>query len=92
MSRSAIPAFESREGLEADGIMDSDVWEALNGNNRGQVLRSYRVTEEDTGGLTHELPEDYAELAEMVSEGETCENPYLLLSLSHLSTISKAGR
>jgi lipoprotein-anchoring transpeptidase ErfK/SrfK len=65
MSRSAIRAFESREGLEADGIMDSDVWQALNGNNRGQVLRSHRITEEDTGGLTNELPEDYAELAEM---------------------------
>ncbi|MBS1302744.1 L,D-transpeptidase [Loktanella sp. SALINAS62] len=65
MSRSAIRAFEAREGLEADGVMDSDVWKALDGDDRGQILRSYRITEEDAVGLTDGLPDDYAKLAKM---------------------------
>ncbi|SDY86846.1 L,D-transpeptidase family protein [Citreimonas salinaria] len=63
MSRSAIRAFEAREGLEPDGRMDRAVWDALGGSDAGDVLRSYRITEDDASGLSEPLPEDYSELA-----------------------------
>ncbi|WP_339639057.1 L,D-transpeptidase [uncultured Sulfitobacter sp.] len=65
MSRSAIRAFEAREGFEADGRMDQVVWDALGGLNRGAVLQEYQITEADTADLSDPLPEDYADLAKL---------------------------
>lgn len=58
MSRSAIRAFEAREGLEADGRMDPAVWDALGGPNHGAVLQEYKITEADTSDLSDPLPDD----------------------------------
>lgn len=65
MSRSAIRAFEAREGLQPDGAMDDAVWQALGGPEGGELLQSYQITEADTKNLSDPLPEDYAKLAEL---------------------------
>ncbi|KAA9008991.1 L,D-transpeptidase family protein [Histidinibacterium aquaticum] len=65
MSRSAIRAFEAREGLPQDGAMDAEVWRALGGGNHATVLGDYTVSEEDTQNLSEPLPQDYSDLAEM---------------------------
>ncbi|MGR3485229.1 MAG: L,D-transpeptidase family protein [Paracoccaceae bacterium] len=62
MSESAIRAFETREGFEVDGIMDRQVWQALDAS---APLADYTVTEADAAGLVDEIPEDYAEMAQM---------------------------
>ena len=69
MSTSAIEAFERREGLAVDGVMDSDVWAALGGDARGAILQDYTVTAEDAAAITPDLPEDYAEMAELEKMG-----------------------
>lgn len=71
MSRSAIRAFETREGLDADGEMDQAVWDALGGPERGTVLQDYQITEADTADLSDPLPDDYAELAKLDRLGFT---------------------
>ncbi|ROU04133.1 L,D-transpeptidase family protein [Histidinibacterium lentulum] len=65
MSRSAIRAFEAREGLPEDGRLDAEVWAALGGDDRAPVLQDHRVTAGDTDVRGMPLPEDYAELAEL---------------------------
>ncbi|UWQ20428.1 L,D-transpeptidase [Jannaschia sp. W003] len=69
MTVSAIEAFERREGLEPDGQLDPEVWEALGGPSAGAVLQDYTITEEDASGLVDAIPEDYAEKAKMESQG-----------------------
>lgn len=71
MSRSAIRAFEAREGLQEDGQMDQAVWAALGGPERPAVLQEYRITKADTAGLSAPLPDDYAELAKLEHLGFT---------------------
>jgi lipoprotein-anchoring transpeptidase ErfK/SrfK len=70
MSESAIRAFERREGFAEDGVLDSAVWEALQGDG-GPILGQYVVTEEDHARLKDSLPEDYAALAQMEWLGYT---------------------
>lgn len=65
MSESALRAFEIREGLTADGVMDEQVWQALGGPQAGKLTQRYEITGEDTAGLSDSLPEDYAELAKL---------------------------
>lgn len=71
MSRSAIRAFEAREGLSPDGQMDAEVWAALGGDTRKPVLQDYEITAADTQDLSDPLPEDYAKLAELERLGFT---------------------
>ncbi|WP_323765003.1 L,D-transpeptidase [Marinovum sp.] len=71
MSESALRAFETREGLAVDGVMDAEVWQALGGEGRDPVLQSYTITEEDASGLSDPLPEDYAQLAQLDRLGYT---------------------
>lgn len=71
MSESALRAFETREGLPVDGVMDAEVWQALGGETRDPVLQSYTITEDDAAGLSNPLPEDYAELAKLDRLGYT---------------------
>lgn len=71
MSRSAIRAFEAREGLTPDGQMDAEVWAALGGDDRAPVLQDYEITAADTQDLSAPLPEDYAKLAELDKLGFT---------------------
>ncbi|PVA05292.1 L,D-transpeptidase family protein [Thalassorhabdomicrobium marinisediminis] len=65
MSSSAIHAFEVREGLTADGVMDQAVWDALGGNAAAPITSTYTVTEEDHARIGGPLPDDYAEMAKM---------------------------
>jgi lipoprotein-anchoring transpeptidase ErfK/SrfK len=71
MSESAIAAFETREGFEVDGQLDSQVWEALNAQEQAPMMQSYTITEEDASGLSEPLPDDYAKLAELDRLGYT---------------------
>lgn len=65
MSESAIRAFEEREGLEPDGVMDPEVWSALGGPEAGAITMDYTITEEDADVRGEPLPDDYARLAEL---------------------------
>ncbi|WP_316015057.1 L,D-transpeptidase [Roseobacter sp. HKCCA0434] len=64
MSETAIRAFEAREGLEVDGLMDQAVWDALGGSGADAFVTSHTITEEEAQTVP-ELPEDYAEMAEL---------------------------
>jgi lipoprotein-anchoring transpeptidase ErfK/SrfK len=65
MSESAIRAFEARQGLVPDGLLDFDVWAALGGPLSGPVLQSYTIAPSDLNNIVPSLPDDYADLAEM---------------------------
>lgn len=68
----AISAFEAVHGLPKDGVLDPEVWAALGGDNAEPVLVEYEVTAKDLeGGFVEEIPEDYAEMAEMERLGYT---------------------
>ncbi len=69
MSESALLAFELREGLVVDGILDPEVWARLGGDAAGPVLTDYEITAEDVADLSPEIPEDYAEKAELPALG-----------------------
>jgi lipoprotein-anchoring transpeptidase ErfK/SrfK len=69
MSESALRAFELREGLVVDGILDPDVWERLGGPSAGPILADHAVTAEDSADLTPDIPDDYAEKAELSALG-----------------------
>lgn len=71
MTESALRAFEEREGLTVDGVMDAEVWQALGGPDAAPVLQDYTITAEDMQGLSDPLPEDYAKLAELERIGYT---------------------
>jgi len=61
----AIRAFETMQGLEADGALDAEVWKRLTGN-AGPVLVEHTITEEDLSGpFVEAIPADYSEMAEM---------------------------
>ena len=65
MSESALRAFEEQRGLPVDGMLDFDVWAALGGPLSGPVLQSYTIAAADLNNITPDLPQDYAQLAEM---------------------------
>lgn len=71
MSESAIRAFEAREDLEVDGVMDPAVWEALGGPAAEGITGSYRIAPSDFKDIVAPLPTDYAELAEREALGYT---------------------
>lgn len=61
--RKGIRAFERISGLQADGVMDAEVWRRLS-QGGGPVLVRHRITQEDVSDIVDPLPEDYSELAE----------------------------
>ena len=63
MSNSALQAFERRERLPVDGLLDPDTWSRMGGASHAPVLSAYVVTAEDVSSLTPDIPEDYAEKA-----------------------------
>ncbi|MGR3540255.1 MAG: L,D-transpeptidase family protein [Hasllibacter sp.] len=65
MTETATRAFEMREGLEADGVMDQAVWEALGGPSATGFVQDYTITEEDASGLEDAIPDDYGRWAEI---------------------------
>lgn len=69
MSESALLAFEEREGLNVDGILDAEVWTALGGDDARPILMSYTITQEDASGLTENIPDDVRLKAQMEELG-----------------------
>ena len=68
----AIMAFEMREGLQADGQLDGQVWQALGGAEASGIMTEYTVSEEDASArIVDEIPDDWKELAEMEWLGYT---------------------
>jgi lipoprotein-anchoring transpeptidase ErfK/SrfK len=66
MSESAIRAFETREGFEADGVLDEEVWAALGADSAEPILQEHTIGAEDLADVRgEELPEDYSDLAEL---------------------------
>ena len=63
MSESAIRAFEAREGLPVDGMLDAVVWLALGGPTAAPITAAHAITA-DEASVVGALPEDYAALAE----------------------------
>ena len=64
MTETGIRAFEKMRGFPEDGMMDEDVWYALDGDV-GTVTQSYTITEADTQGIVPNLPSDYGEMAQI---------------------------
>ncbi|MAZ16858.1 MAG: murein L,D-transpeptidase [Ahrensia sp.] len=60
----AIRAFEEINGFPVDGVMDKDVWQALQAHG-GEAVSAYQITVEDVSGIVPPLPEDYKELAKL---------------------------
>lgn len=71
MSESAIKAFQRRAGLRVNGIMDHAVWELLQAYASEPVTGQYTITEDDATGLVDNIPTDYAQKANMTSQGYT---------------------
>lgn len=71
MSRSAIMAFERRMGLPIDGVLDAQVWAALQPWADDPATQTYTVTEADAADLVAEIPTDYLLKANMVFLGYT---------------------
>lgn len=66
----ALRAFEEARGLAVDGRLDEEAWRALGGDEAGPVLVEREVSAEDAGtDFVGEVPEDYAEMAELEHVG-----------------------
>ena len=65
MSESAIRAFERREGLPMDGVLDQQVWDLLQPYAKQGMTMNYTITQSDAEGLVDAIPTDYAEKAAM---------------------------
>ena len=64
----AITAAEAIAGLPQDGLLDAEVWAALEPLAGAPVLIAHRITAEDLSGpFIPDLPTDYAALAKMPS-------------------------
>jgi len=64
MSESAIRAYELREGLFVDGLLDEEVWIGLGGSMGQAITGTYEITVEDME-VSAELSRDYADLAQL---------------------------
>ena len=61
----ALRTFSEREGLEPEGDIDVEVWEALGGDDE-EVLRDYEITDDDVDGpFVDEIPGGLEAMAEM---------------------------
>ena len=61
----AVRTFADREGLDPEGDLDVEVWQALGGDNEA-VLRDYEITENDVDGpFVDEIPGSFEEMAKM---------------------------
>lgn len=67
MSASAIRAFERRKGFAVDGVMDRQIWDALQKFTDTSLTQNYVITAQDAAGLTRNIPDDYLEKANMTS-------------------------
>lgn len=61
----AIRAFEEMRGLEADGQIDEEIWNALE-SDAAPAVQSYTLTQEDVDGrYVKDLPSDYGEMSKL---------------------------
>jgi len=65
--RKAVRAFETMQGLPADGALDPDTLFRLDTSEA--VIGSYTIAQDDLAGIVAPLPRDYAELAQRDSLG-----------------------
>lgn len=65
MTVSALRAFEFREQLPVDGVLDGVVWDALGGKQATGILGQHTISAEDVAEVTGPLPRDYSELAQL---------------------------
>ena len=64
--KTALMAFEEREGLAVDGELDGQAWESLGGPGTTNIMAEYTVTQEDVNGpFVDEIPDDWREMAQM---------------------------
>ncbi|MCY0096243.1 L,D-transpeptidase family protein [Hoeflea ulvae] len=66
----AIRGFEEVNRLPVDGQIDMMLWDTLQAMG-SDVIVSYTITEDDVSGLSADLPDDYAELAQLDQIGFT---------------------
>ncbi|WP_417309358.1 L,D-transpeptidase family protein [Devosia sp.] len=59
----AVRAFETMQGLNADGVLDADVVAALE-NTGDPVAGTYQITAEDLGEIGEPIPDDYEDMSE----------------------------
>ena len=64
MTATAIAAFERREGLPEDGILDPLVWQRLSVHDDRALVMPYTITPGDVARIGPPLPSDYALLAQ----------------------------
>lgn len=66
----AIAAYEMMIGHPVDGVMDAELWDALQATSDEPVLVSYEITDKDVEGpFVPVLPADYAEQALLPAAG-----------------------
>jgi lipoprotein-anchoring transpeptidase ErfK/SrfK len=62
----AVMAFEEMQGHPVDGVLDVELWAALEQTSAEPVLTSYVITPEDVAGpFVPVMPQDYAEQAQL---------------------------
>jgi lipoprotein-anchoring transpeptidase ErfK/SrfK len=75
----AISAFEAMRGLPVNGMLDAEVWNALESLDPSPPLVTYVIQPQDVAGpFIPDLPKDYAELAKL--EALAYRNPAELLA------------
>src|SRR6185436_9634473 len=64
--KKAIAAYETANGLTADGLLDEAVWTKLSGADTQPVLTDYAITEGDVKGpFLAEIPSDYKAMSKL---------------------------
>ncbi|HEY8573151.1 L,D-transpeptidase [Phenylobacterium sp.] len=63
--KDALTAFETAQGLPADGVMDAEAWARLS-QGAGPVTSDYTVTQEDVAGpFAEKIPTKYEDMAKL---------------------------
>ena len=60
----AIRGAEAMFGLDKDGVLDADLWKRISAEQSPAIIR-YTITEDDVADIATDLPDDYAELAQL---------------------------
>jgi lipoprotein-anchoring transpeptidase ErfK/SrfK len=62
----AIKAFETENGLEADGKLDEELWKKLNETSADPALFEYTITKDDVDGpFVEKIPDELEEMAKL---------------------------
>jgi len=68
--RQAIAAFERKNGLDGDGVLDAATWKALVAASPGPVMQDYTITPDDVKGpFIGKVPAKYEEMARLDALG-----------------------